>query len=268
MTQYKNVTVAGNSFVKNSIWPSTLFPNADICNLGKIAASNRYICDSIVNNIDLMNPPDMVFIVWSTSTRADIVLPNHSMIVDALTDHYHAELGELCYFFTGGDKYTKVISNNYKNIKDPSWPDVNSIEDYFCLPDWIQQECIDTKVAAFGKNPIQERIQNYAMLQYLSGYKHLEDITYTTMTLCHSFLEANKIPYRFVFTADPFEGQHRKKLGELTKEHRLYRCINWDNHVKLSFYEFGVEHNLLASDKYHLSNDGQTVWAEKIKSIL
>jgi len=30
--------------------------------------------------------------------------------------------------------------NNYNNIRDPSWPDVNSLEDYYKLPDHIRHE--------------------------------------------------------------------------------------------------------------------------------
>lgn len=268
MTQYKNVIVAGNSFVENSAWPATLFPNANIRNLGKIAAGNRYVCDSILHSVDLDNPPDMVFMVWSPVTHIDILLPNRSMIIDAIQDQHHAELGEVCYFFTSGDKFTKLISNNYKNIKDQSWPEVVSVEDYLSLPDWIQQECVNTNVVTRGKNAVQERIQNYAMLQYLSGYKHFEETTYTTMILCHSFLEAHNIPYRFTFIADPFDGHHSKRLGELNKNHRLYRYINWTNYIKDCLYEFGAEHKLLENDNFHLSTNGQVQWAEKIKSIL
>lgn len=29
----------------------------------------------------------------------------------------------------------------YYNIKDPSWPDIESVDDFFALPDYIKQEC-------------------------------------------------------------------------------------------------------------------------------
>ena len=35
------------------------------------------------------------------------------------------------------------IKHSYDAVKDPSWPDVYTVEDFNSLPDWIQQECRD-----------------------------------------------------------------------------------------------------------------------------
>jgi hypothetical protein len=36
----------------------------------------------------------------------------------------------------------RFSKQNYLNMKDPSWPDVTTLEDFYHLPEWIQQECI------------------------------------------------------------------------------------------------------------------------------
>jgi hypothetical protein len=40
-------------------------------------------------------------------------------------------------FFTG------QIQNSYNAVKDPSWPDVTTLEEFANLPDWIQKECTE-----------------------------------------------------------------------------------------------------------------------------
>lgn len=34
------------------------------------------------------------------------------------------------------------LINFYRDVKDPSWPDIENEQDFFSLPQWIQQECI------------------------------------------------------------------------------------------------------------------------------
>ncbi len=35
------------------------------------------------------------------------------------------------------------IQQSYSEIKDPSWPDISTVDDFIGLPDWIQKECIE-----------------------------------------------------------------------------------------------------------------------------
>jgi hypothetical protein len=47
-------------------------------------------------------------------------------------------IGETMY---GG--YQLDFSKFYQNIKDPAWPECNSLDEFVTLPMWIQQECIE-----------------------------------------------------------------------------------------------------------------------------
>jgi len=48
------------------------------------------------------------------------------------------------------NKLFKEFNDLYTAIKDPSWPECNNYSDFFNLPDYIKQECIDD----FNLNPI------------------------------------------------------------------------------------------------------------------
>jgi hypothetical protein len=37
--------------------------------------------------------------------------------------------------------FIKDLKKSYNAIKDPAWPDINSVEDWNNLPEWIRQEC-------------------------------------------------------------------------------------------------------------------------------
>ena len=37
--------------------------------------------------------------------------------------------------------FTNQIKNSYDAVKDPSWPDVTTLDEFENLPDWIKQEC-------------------------------------------------------------------------------------------------------------------------------
>ncbi len=50
------------------------------------------------------------------------------------------------YFFSYGnimyENYSFNLVKSYKNVKDPSWPECKSVDDFVNLPNWIQEECI------------------------------------------------------------------------------------------------------------------------------
>lgn len=39
------------------------------------------------------------------------------------------------------ENYSFDYKKSYQNVKDPSWPECNSKEEFLALPDWIQKEC-------------------------------------------------------------------------------------------------------------------------------
>jgi hypothetical protein len=63
--------------------------------------------------------------------------------------------------------YALDICKFYKDVKDPSWPECNSDDDFHNLPSWIQKECYETHYLQHyldfysSYNHIFERIKNY-----------------------------------------------------------------------------------------------------------
>jgi hypothetical protein len=54
---------------------------------------------------------------------------------------YTAMIGSTFYSVTEHRFYRASIDSFYQDVKDPSWPDCKSMEDFNLLPTWIQEEC-------------------------------------------------------------------------------------------------------------------------------
>jgi hypothetical protein len=261
------ILFAGDSFVANSRWPTYLFPESTIINLAKTAAGNTFIADSIIHAIDITNLPDFVFILWGTITKIDITLPvTESTSNNIKKWEFYGKIDQTYYVFTGGDKFNSVIRNNYKNIKDTTWPAVETVEEYLKLPNTTQKYCEDAGLYWPTYPTIEDKIFKYALIQYANNLGHLENITYKSMIACQSFLESNNVPYRFGFTVNPFNGKHVDKLGRLCKQNNLYNKINWKNYIELSPHDYGVDNNCLDNDQFHLTPSGIINWAKSIKN--
>ena len=261
--------VSGCSFTNGHEWPVAMFPDASITNRGRSGAGNAYIGRSIVNAIDLKHPPKHVFILWSGINRFDCTIPVTNLD-NALAEefHYHGTVDSAHYLFSGGNNFNNRFKDNYQRIADPTWPTVTTVDDYLALPADSQQELIDNDLFEFKNNTPLGMVQNYIMLQYQHNPEYFEDLSYQNIMLCQTFLEHHGIPYNFSFIADPFDRGNYKQMGTLTKNHSLYHCINWEKYVKLTPYEYGVRHNLLSYDSFHLTKDGMCQWATEVKQIL
>jgi len=263
------ILISGDSFVYEQSWPSRLFSDSEVSNLSKHSAGNVYIADSIINNIDSADHPKFVFILWGTITKLDITLPITDATKKIISNwKEYGKINQTFYMFTGGDKFTSVIKKNYSHIKDKHWPDVNTINEYLNLPLTMQEGCESANLFWFDQNTIEKKIQQYAMLQYARNSSHLEDITYKSMILCQSYLEMNRIPYKFAFTVDPFDKMHFDKLGGLSKENPYYNKINWNNYIDIPCHNYGKKNNYLDSDRFHLTEEGMNNWVDKIKNVI
>lgn len=262
------ILVSGNSFGTNKNWTDALFPNATVTNLSKAGGGNLYISDSIIYNIDINDPPDMVFVLWGLVKHFDMVVPYTKVLNSELKNYkYKTKLGGHYYIFTGGDIFKRAIKQNYNNLRNPIWPDVNTVEEFLMLPIDVQIQCTEKNMFPFQKNTVIGKILEYAMLQYVNQ-STLETLAYKSMIACQTFLKQYNIPYRFGFCANPFNSKFGDKIGCLTKKHQLYHCVDWSNCAKISQSEFGFANNLLAPDGFHLTPEGQRRWAEEIKDIL
>lgn len=50
---------------------------------------------------------------------------------------------------------SRFNKKSYYDVKDPSWPDIDTQEDFDQLPDWIKSECIDVHKCCLPGNPKQ-----------------------------------------------------------------------------------------------------------------
>jgi hypothetical protein len=262
----KKVLITGGSYVEGKNWIEQIFPGCELVNLGRSAAGNKFVSDSVINTIDLANPPDFVFIVWSNITYVDFQLPLTDT-AQTLFDEYkfYGIINNVGYWFPGGNKFTSVMQDNYKNIKSDVWPDVETLDDFINLPTEIQEECYKSKLFWFDSLTLDGRIQNYAMTQYMNGRGYLEELSFRSIVACCDFLNLHKIPYRFTFVENPF-GKRVKSFGKLPKTHKLFDRINWKNYIARTPYEYGVDKDLLDTDDYHLTVDGYNQWAQSISN--
>jgi hypothetical protein len=269
------ILISGCSYTKNKEWPTHLFPSSDISNFAESASSNRYISDSIVHNIDLNDKPDFVFILWTGLNKLDIQLPDSKIIKDLAAQwKYFGHIGNSIYLFDGGNKYDSILENNYKHIKDDSWPDATNLIDFWNLDPIIKQECIDKQLFSFLKfdpDNLMNLIKTSMLLpRFYNNSKFFNDTSQSAIANCCTFLEYHNIPYKFTFVFDVF-GEHtnnNRLQGKIDKTNSNFGRISWDKYVKLTPYEFGLKYDLLAEDQFHLTEDGMNRWAIELQRKL
>lgn len=263
------IYVSGCSFTHGASWVNNLFENDSVENFAAVGAGNCYIADSIIHFINKNKKPDYVFALFSGINRVDTVVPYSNLVKNSLETIQlrHAVLGSSAYFFSGGDRYTKLVKDNYKNINQFQWPEVNSIEDFYTLSQEQQQHCVNSNIFWWQDSGIENIINSYTMLQYLNNSEFLSDQTYQAIERFQNCLYRHNINYNFGFIHDPFDRGHHKHLGFLNKHSSRYHSIDWSKYVKISPYEFGVKHNLVSADGFHICPEGMNKWADSIKQF-
>jgi hypothetical protein len=261
------ILLSGCSFTDRRSWPTVMFPDCNIDNRARSGSGNRYISDSIVDAIHTGARPHMVFILWTAIARADLVLPAIPAVSKLFENYeYCRQIRNVMYYFTGGNKFDSVIRDNFSNIYPDHLTVIQSIKQYLDLDPDVRSDCEDNELFWFKNHSIRAYIEHYAMLQYLPCPEYMEDLSYQHIVSCHDILEKYDIPYRFGFIMDPFDTDHTKQFGNLTKQHDLYGCIDWSKYVKLNPYEYAVKHDLLSSDSFHLSDLGYCTWAKEVRN--
>jgi hypothetical protein len=261
------VVVSGCSFTEGAAWPEVLFPNDHIINLGRAGAGNTYIAESVLHAV--YHEPDVqsVFMVFSGINRTDIMVPNTPGMQQFLEQHkYGATLGSRCYVFSGGDKFSSLILRNYPRIKDPAWPDVQTIDQYLELPANIRKECIEMEIVEWRHRDYYDILYHACMLNHLDNPDFLSDRTYLNLIAVFDALERRNIPYHFTFCGDVFDRDFQTFLGNLDPRSPYYGMIDWRRYISCTPWEHGIETNQLNVDGIHPSLDGQRSWATKLKS--
>jgi hypothetical protein len=260
----RQILVSGCSYTAQAVWPKILYPDSNIINLGKPGAGNQYIAASVMNQIYTNKKIDCVFIMWTCINRVDLALPANPIIKNYVDNYkFGAQVGNTFYIFSGGNKYTSVLLDNYKNIKNSDWPNITSIDDYVNLPIDIISECEIAGIFSEQPNTLGIIIHKSMMLNYLNNNQYFEDNTYMNIINCHNLLEKHKIPYYFSWSYDAFDPVWKKFAGCLSKLHHLYNYIDWNKYIDLPAMDHGIMAGLLHEDGTHLADRGYQ-WANDV----
>lgn len=122
-------------------------------------------------------------------------------------------------------KYTEMIEcinryfsiKPYYNIKDPSWTDIESIEDFHNLPDYIKNECIDV----FGFNPVYINSQYPDAPKWVlkcifkSWFYDSMQRPFSVMQKYVNFKNVYKLNYRNLYNADKFKKDIQNIMAQL-----------------------------------------------------
>lgn len=268
----KSLLISGCSYTEGQEWPSLLLsPNqCNVTNLGINGAGNDYIANSIMFNADTC--PDFVFVLWSGINRSDFRVPN-SKIFNRIHGGYRATtIGNSRYFLSGhAVDPDKGWLAGYNNIKDCDWPDITCLQDWFDLPEWIKLTCLEHKIylsSHGGKENVAAFCHQYYITQHLDiDREYRSERTFQTMMNCFNMLEKLRVPYRFSFIYDIWSSNEYFKHGTAVKE-KYYNFIDWSKFINLPPYQFGIKHNLLSDDEYHLTKSGMNQWAKEISNRL
>jgi hypothetical protein len=179
------------------------------------------------------------------------------------------------YHWVGG-KWRNIIDNwitSYDNIKDPSWPNINNIDEWFQLPSHIKKECLEHNISVSGNTGDPNWLgflENFYFSQWLiEDNTYFSEITFQNMMNCGNMLDKLNIPYRFSTIYDIFNSNHhaRHSLGQATKEY-YYNYVDWNKFINITPFEYGIRHDLLESDNFHLSKPGMNQWVGEINKVL
>lgn len=256
-----NTLISGCSYTDSKHWPTILF-GKQITNLAKSGMGNTYISGTITSYLDPKNLPDRVFILWSGVERVDTIVP------DFISEFIESNTSAGKWKGSGG-KHTCRPShfiNAYNDFKAEHWPKIKSLADFLKLPTVIKQECYDRGIFNLFRPNNQLSLNEYYYMKYLDETNTLlSESTFKEMSTCFALLEKYKIPYQFSFIYDFNKDYNSYVLGKAVTTSNYYKQIDWSKFIDCTPYEFGIRHDFLADDGFHLTDDGMNHWAEFIK---
>lgn len=279
------ILVAGNSYVGDAAWIRDIFPRcSSVINVAEPAAGNQFITTSVQYHA-IQHAPDFVFMILSGINRLDLRLPNHEFFQNPRRFLY-TQLGNSIWYH-GHGRYEvsprmqgTPMSDSlpgqqwlamYQNMRQPDWPEVSNIHEWFALPDDIKRQCINNTVDVVNKQGWQNIdgfAQNYHLMRTVVHHKPwLSEINFQALMNCCNFLDRKKIPWRFCFGTDPWNNHptfaHRSAVEEM-----FYHEIDWQRYIHLPCYEWGAGQGFLEEDGHHLTAKGMQLWAKQVRAIL
>jgi hypothetical protein len=225
----KHVLVSGCSYTENFLWPQLLFTNSKVINLGKGAAGNSFISQSIMDSV-LQHRPEFVFILWSGLSRLDVTFPK-TVGEEFKNLKYNAGLNHSHVVFSAGSPMP--------GVKHGGWE--HPVADSF-----FKLQYRDNEV---------DYLVNQSSLWIMNCLNFLE----------HQKINYN---FSFIYNLfDP--PIKSGALGPpVTPASHYFRYIDWSKYIPTTPFEFGIKHNLLDDTNFHLTADGMNAWADSIKQQL
>lgn len=211
-------------------WPTLIDQKSYVTNLGRASAGNRYIGQSIIN--ELSTKPgfyDIVLVMWSGLRRIDL---NVSKITyDMLNGEHSTELNNHYYGFVG-DAYThaygagllKLFGQEYFMLADEQADVIESLTQMVCLQSFLKSMNMP-----------------YRFMSYINYWNDWDQVT-----------NINCGVYKY------------QSCRALTEQIDFSNFIFYNNQ-RDGIYEFAKENNLLDSDGFHPSLSGHQSWANLIK---
>jgi hypothetical protein len=268
----KKLLVSGCSYTENATWPGLLFSPASyhVVNKAKSGSGNEYIACSIMQHADIN--PDFVFVLWSGINRIDMRVPNTEIFDKSITEYASVVLGESKFFLSGhAVDPDKGWLRAYNDVKAQEWPEINSIADWLRLPEEIKSNCLEHKIYFSTHGGVENTAawcHQYFLTQHLGiDQEYRSERTWQNMLMCFNLLDSLKVPYRFSFIYDIWNSNEFYAHGVAVKN-KYYHMIDWRKFIDLPPYQYGIKHDLLSDDQYHLTSTGMHQWATEISSIL
>jgi hypothetical protein len=264
------ILVSGASYVAKKEWPNYLLDGGhDIVNLGSFGAGNHYITNSVQYNIK-SHRPDFVFILWSGINRHDLRILDHEIFDEIDHAYPFRTVGSSRFLHSGlAVDVEKGWLRGYQDVKEPDWPDVDSLQQWFDLPSHIKKAALDHRIYLSTQGSLEgvaPWMHQYFLVQNLIYDEvYLSELTWQHMMNCHNLLERHRIPYRFAFIYDIW--QPSREYGQAHKT-RYHDEIDWHKFIELPPFEWGVRHDVLDKDQHHLTPDGMIQWTKELNTIL
>jgi hypothetical protein len=105
--------------------------------------------------------------------------------------------------------FQNQIQQSYNAVKDPGWPDVNSLEDFKNLPNWIQQECeTQHKLKLLELTNISPDCPRYVLREFFKiAFTHPDQCGFMVQQQKMKYDQSNDVyifPYRSFYDTELF----------------------------------------------------------------
>jgi hypothetical protein len=265
------ILVSGCSSTYDRPWPNLLFApkKYEVLNVAAPAAGNTWISNSAMYHVEKYRP-DFVYILWSGINRIDFRTPNSRIFKEfAKKGQYPTfELGNSLYHFSGHavDSDRGWLAG-YNSIKDPNWPEITCLQDWFNLSAEIKKECLEHKLhfaTDNGTENIAQFCHQYFLTQHVDeNLEYRSEITFQNMANCFNLLEKLKIPYRFSFIYDIWSKDQRSSNGMAVKE-KYYYMIDWSKHIDIPSFNWALKHDFVTPEDGSVPDEGLNLWAGEL----